>query len=164
MWPCALHQIFLALVKKLGTYTTYVNCFQNFPIPSSRSIKKTGNITIPFPHHCRWLAPSWTYFFWAKYENSIRIRMPFLLKNHSPPAMIRQAHPLPPPASPSGESMGILVKKTSSLHDEEYPKSLNPYCSRVPQEDFFSKKTSLSEKDWSHERWAFFWNYWLMQL
>ena len=35
--------------------------------------------------------------------------------------------------------MGILVKKTSSLHDEEYPKSLNPYCSRVPQEDFFFK-------------------------
>lgn len=51
--------------------------------------------------------------------------------------------------------MGILVKKTSSLHDEEYPKSLNPYCSRVPQEDFFQKKTAF-RKDWSHERWAFF--------
>lgn len=124
-------------------------------IQSSRSIKKTGNITIPFPHHCRWLAPSWTYLFWAKYENSIRIRMPFLLKIIARPPWSGKLTPFPHQHPPAGNSMGILVKKTSSLHDEEYPKSLNPYCSRVPQEDFFQKKTAF-RKDWSHERWAFF--------
>lgn len=31
MCPCAVYQMFLALVKskKLGTYMTYVNCFEN---------------------------------------------------------------------------------------------------------------------------------------
>lgn len=137
MWLRAVHQIFLALVKKLGTYTTYANCFQNnhpiFPKP-----QENHYLTYPFLTICRWLAPSWTFFFGQVrkfYSDSYAFPIKIIAYRHdlarSPPS---------PPSILSRKSHGNPGRATSNLHDEEYPKSLNPYCSRVPQEDFFQKK------------------------